>query len=180
MSEATEKEINEVSQAAREAKLQELEILQQSLEEKKKLAEDYYNQLLRLKAEFDNFRRRTEREMAAHLNWGKEEMILKQVNLLDVLDRATESAKTSDNMESIRKGLELIHQQFVKMLTDEGVKEFGTEGEEFDPAEHEAVEQVESDKPENTIAEVVQKGYSFNSRIIRPARVKVAKNKKNN
>jgi molecular chaperone GrpE len=167
----------ETVNAAREDKLSELEILQQSVEEKKKEAADYYNQLLRLKAEFENFRRRTEKDKQNHLIWGKEEVLLKQVGLLDVMEQASASIITTSNVESIQKGLELIRQEFVKMLSSEGIAEIACLDKMFDPALAEAVEQVESGRPEGTIIEVMQKGYTLKDRVIRPARVKVAKNK---
>lgn len=177
MFENLDKELNSLSDTAREEKLTELEILSQSLEEKKKLADDYYNQLLRLKAEFDNFRKRTEKEKQDYLSWGKEGILLKQINLLDALDQAIESTKSSDNVEGIKKGLILIHQEFIKMLSSEGVKEISIDDGKFDPDMHEAIEKAESDQPENTIIGVIQKGYTINSRLIRPARVKVSKQK---
>ena len=169
----------ETIEAAREDKLSELDILKQSLEEKKQLAEDYYNQLLRLKAEFDNFRRRTEKEKQNHLIWGKEEILLKQVALLDVMEQAESSVVTAANIESIQKGLELIKQEFVKMLSSEGITEINCIEKKFDPAFAEAVENVESDRPEGTVIEVMQKGYMLKDRVIRPAKVKVAKHSKN-
>jgi len=169
-----------ISDAAREEKLTEHEILRQSLEEKIALARDYYDQLLRLKAEFDNFRKRSEKEKQAYMQWGKEEILLKQINVLDVLDQAVKSAKDSNNIESIIKGLGLINGEMSKMLADEGVKEIESVGKKFDPELHYAVEKIESDAEEDTILEVVQKGYMFNSRVIRPAKVKVAKHAASN
>jgi len=169
-----------VSDAAREQKLTEHEILRQSLEEKIKLAKDYYEQLLRLKAEFENFRKRSEKEKHAFMQWGKEEILLKQISIMDVLDHAARSAKDSNNIESIIKGLELINIEMSKMLADEGVKEIECVGKKFDPEQQEAVEKVESDAEEDTVLEVVQKGYIFNSRVIRPAKVKVANHAANN
>jgi molecular chaperone GrpE len=160
---------------AREEKVSELGILQQSLEEKKKQADEYYDQLLRLKAEFENYRKRTEKEKQIHLMWGKEGILLKQMGLLDVIEQALHSARTSDNIESIQQGLGLIVNEFSRMLNSEGVTEIESRGKKFDPSLHEAVEQVESDEPDGTITDVLQKGYSMNGRVIRPARVKVAK-----
>ncbi|MHB9154666.1 MAG: nucleotide exchange factor GrpE [Endomicrobiales bacterium] len=164
-----------VSEAAREEKVSELEILRQSLEDRKRQAEEYFDQLLRLKAEFENYRRRSEKEKHNHLIWGKEEILLKQISLLDVLEQANRSSRTSSNIESIQKGLDLIQQEFVKMLSSEGVEAVGKAGEKFDPALHEAIEQVESPEEEGTILDVAQKGYQLNGRVIRPAKVKVAK-----
>jgi molecular chaperone GrpE len=170
-------EAGEAIDAARDEKLSELDILKQSLEEKKKASEDYYNQLLRLKAEFDNFRRRTEKEKQNHLIWGKEEILLKQVSLLDVMEQAAASVMTAKNIESVQKGLELIKQEFVRMLTSEGITEIECKGKIFDPAVAEAMENVESDLPEGTVTEVMQKGYRLKDRVIRHAKVKVAKGK---
>jgi molecular chaperone GrpE len=169
-----EENCDTITAAAREEKVSELEILQQSLEEKKRQAEDYYDQLVRLRAEFDNFRKRSEREKQNHLAWGKEEMLLKQIGLLDVLEHAANSARSSTNIESIRQGLDLIKREFAKMLTSEGVKEIESEGKKFDPAVHEAIERVASPEQEGTIIGVMQKGYMLNGRVVRPARVKVA------
>ena len=167
---------SETETAAREDKLSELDILKQSLEEKSRAAEDYYNQLLRLKAEFENYRRRAEREKHNHLAWGKEEILLKQVGILDVLEQAAASTQTATNIESIKQGLGLIKQEFVKMLSSEGIAEIDCLNKPFDPSLHEAVEQVESQQPEGTIIEVMQKGYKLKEKMIRPAKVKVAKN----
>ena len=83
--------IEEMYDAGREEKVSELEILQQSLEDKKKQAEAYYDQLLRLKAEFENFRQRSEKEKSRQRLWGKEEVLLKQISLFDVIEQAYSS-----------------------------------------------------------------------------------------
>lgn len=172
---AKEEDSQVISDTARDEKVSELAILKQSLEEKQKQAEDYYDQLVRLKAEFENFRKRSEREKQNHLMWGKEDVLLKQIGLLDVLEQAGRSAQTSNNIESIRTGIELITQEFAKMLSSEGVTVIESAGKKFDPSLHEAVEQVASDQPDGTILEALQKGYMLNGRVIRAARVKVAK-----
>ena len=107
--------------------------------------------------------------------WGKEEILLKQVGLLDVMEQASASIVTTTNIESIQKGLELIKQEFVKMLSSEGITEIDCLGKMFDPVFAEAIEQVESDRHEGTVIEVTQKGYMLKERVIRHAKVKVAK-----
>ncbi|MCB4792618.1 MAG: nucleotide exchange factor GrpE [Elusimicrobia bacterium] len=162
---------------SRDEKLSELEILRQSVEENKKKAEDYYDQLLRLKAEFENYRNRMEKEKQTHRLWGKEEILLKQIDLLDVIEQAYESMNSNASPESIKKGLELIKIEFSKMLSSEGIKEIESLGQKFDPNFHEAIEQLETkEEEEGKILGVMQKGYMFGGRMIRPARVKVAKN----
>jgi molecular chaperone GrpE len=172
----TQKEsIKTIYDAVRDEKVAELEILKQSLEEKKKKADEYYDQLLRLKAEFENYRERTEKEKHTHRLWGKEEILLKQINLLDVIEQAHQSIKNNASPESIMQGLELIKIEFAKMLSSEGIKEVESNGQKFDPNIHEALEHVASEEEEGKILDVLQKGYSFNGRVIRPARVRVAK-----
>lgn len=163
--------------AAREEKVTELGILQQSLEEKKKQAEDYYDQLLRLRAEFENYRRRAEKDKQNHLIWGKEEILTKQIRLLDVLEQAMQSARSSHNIESIIKGLELITVEFQRMLQSEGIEEIAAGEAVFDPSLHEALERRTCDQPEGSIVGVLQKGYMMNGRVIRPSRVAVASKK---
>ncbi|MBN1622358.1 MAG: nucleotide exchange factor GrpE [Endomicrobiales bacterium] len=170
-------DIQAVYETLRNQKVSELDILKQSLEEKKKQAEEYYDQLLRLKAEFENYRQRTEKEKQTHRLWGKEEILLKQIMLLDVIEQAYKSIENNASPESILKGLELIKIEFAKMLTSEGVKEIESLGEKFDPNLHEAVEQIGSEEEEGKVLEVLQKGYIFNKRLIRPAKVKVSKGK---
>lgn len=158
---------------ARNEKLSELEILKQSFDEKKKEAQEYYDQLVRLKADFENFRRRSEKEKKDYLDWGKEKILLKQVSIDDVLQQALKSAKTGNNIESIVVGLEMISKEFAKMLKEEGVEEIHCE--KFDPNFCEAIDQVESDEEDGTVLEVYQKGYKMNGKLIRPAKVRVAK-----
>ncbi len=162
---------------ARDEKICELEILKQSTEEKKKQARDYYDQLLRLKADFENYRRRSEKEKKDYLEWGKEKILLKQISIDDVLRQALESAKSGNNVESIVLGLEMISKEFSKMLKEENVEEI--ECDKFDPNICEALEYVESEAEDGKILEVYQKGYKMNGKLIRAMKVKVAKNKKN-
>ena len=160
---------------AREEKLSELHILKQSLDEKKKQSEEYYEQLLRLKAEFENFRKRAEREKHDHMMWGKEDILLKQLVILDTLEQAYKSAMSSNNIEAVQKGLELIVQEFLRMISSEGLGEIECLGKKFDPELEEAVDYVESDQKEGMVVEVLQKGYTFKHKLLRPAKVRVAK-----
>jgi molecular chaperone GrpE len=159
---------------ARDAKLSELEILKQSFDEKKKQAEDYYDQLVRLKADFENFRRRSEKEKRDYLDWGKEKILLKQISIDDVLQQALKSAKSGGKTEDIIVGLDMISKEFSKMLKEEGVEEITCE--KFDPNVCEALDTVESEEEDGSILEVYQKGYKMNGKLIRAAKVKVAKN----
>ncbi|MDR0398495.1 MAG: nucleotide exchange factor GrpE [Endomicrobium sp.] len=171
-----EKNSCECSDDARDEKVAELEILKQSVDEQKALAQDYYDQLVRLKADFDNFRRRSEKEKKDYLDWGKEKILVKQIAIDDVLQHALKSAKAGNNIESIIVGLDMISKEFAKMLKEEGVEEI--QCEKFDPNMCEALDYVESDEEDGKVLEVYQKGYKMNGKLIRTAKVKVAKNDK--
>jgi len=165
-----------------ENKLSELEILRQSFEEKKKLADSYYDQLLRLKAEFDNYRKRIEKEREELVKFGKEELVVKLLDILDSFDLALDSTKDEKNeAKSIREGVELIHKQFKEVLEKEGLRKLEVQGEKFDPNLHYAVEYQESDEhKDNEILKEIRPGYLFHNRVIRPAMVVVARVKKEN
>jgi len=160
---------------ARDVKLSELEILKQSFDEKKKQADEYYDQILRLKADFENYRRRSEKEKKDYLDWGKEKILLKQIYIDDVLQQALKSAKSGGKAEDIIVGLDMISKEFAKMLKEEGVEEVVCK--QFDPNLCEALDTVESDEEDGSILEVYQKGYKMNGKLIRAAKVKVAKKK---
>ena len=163
-----------------ENKLSELEILRQSFDEKKKLADSYYDQLLRLKAEFDNYHKRIEKEKERLVEFGKQELVVKLLNILDSLDLALTSTRDEKNeAKSIKEGVKLIHKQFKELLEKEELKKLQVEGEKFDPNLHHAVEYQESDKHnDNEILKEIRPGYLLHDRVIRPAMVVVAKAKK--
>jgi molecular chaperone GrpE len=155
-------------------KMSEVEILRQSVESQKRLAQDYYDQLVRLKADFENYRKRSEKEKKDYLEWGKEKILVKQINIDDVLHQALKSAKTSNNIESVIVGLEMISKEFAKMLKEEGVEEIHCD--KFDPDMCEALDSANSDEEDGKILEVYQKGYKIRGKLLRIAKVKVAKN----
>jgi molecular chaperone GrpE len=160
----------------RDEKILELEILKQSVKEQKDLAQNYYDQLVRLKADFENYRRRSEKEKNDYLDWGKEKILVKQIDIADVLQQALNSAKAGNNIEGVVVGLEMINKEFSKMLKDEGVEEIVCE--KFDPNICEALDSVESEQEDGKVLAVYQKGYKMNGKLIRTAKVKVAKSNK--
>jgi len=174
-----EKSIEQTIDSHLENKLSELEILRQSFEEKKKLAESYYDQLLRLGAEFDNYRKRVGKEKEELVKFGKEELIVKLLDILDSFDLALDLAEEEKNeTKSIKQGIKLIYKQFRELLEKEGLKRLKVEGESFDPNLHFAVEYRESDKHgDNKILKEIRPGYLLGERVVRPAMVVVAKAK---
>ncbi len=158
----------------RDEKLSELAILQQSLEDQKAKAADYYDQLLRLKAEFDNYRKRVEKEKTEARLWGKQDVIMPLLSLVDVFEQAMAQAEKAKDAKQVAVGLEFLHKNFSSFLKSEGLSPIDVVGKPFDPHKAEAVEQVEveGDQVGHVLSEI-QKGYSFQGRVIRPARVRV-------
>jgi molecular chaperone GrpE len=149
-----------------------------SEEQAKAKAADYYDQLLRLKAEFENFRRRTEKEKADTYRWGKEEIVLRLVSLMDVMEQAEAAAHGSPDIKSMINGLDMLYREFKRLLKEEGLEEVSAaEGENYDHALHEAVETEEREEDDGRVLAVLQKGYRFMGHLLRPARVKISKKK---
>lgn len=129
--------------------------------------------LLRTAAEFDNFKKRTERERASFAEYAKAHVIKELLPILDNIDRAAlmENKSGADYI----KGIELIVKQFTALGEKLGISEVAKAGDVFDPNLHDAVMHVEDETlGENVIAEVLQKGYKIGDTVIRPAMVKVA------
>jgi molecular chaperone GrpE len=158
----------------RDEKLSELAILQQSVEDQKAKAADYYDQLLRLKAEFDNYRKRVEKEKTEARLWGKQDVIMPLLSLVDVFEQALAQVEKAKDVKQVAVGLEFLHKNFSSFLKSEGLTPIDLVGKAFDPHQAEAVEQieVEGDQVGQVLSEL-QKGYSFQGRVIRPARVRV-------
>lgn len=143
-------------------------------EEKQVLMDKYY----RLAADFDNFRKRTARQMEENRKAALEQVLLDFLEVTDNFDRALKSAKTAEDMNSIVGGIEQLSRQFFSILEKYGIEKIESEkASEFDPHRHEAIQHIEtSEVPDNTIVEVYKTGYALNSKVIRPAMVSVARN----
>lgn len=168
--------LNEAERASVELKTSELEILRQSLDEAKRKSDDYYDQLLRLKAEFENFRKRSEREKAEARRWGKEEIVLRLVSLMDVMEQAERAAHQAPDLKAVVFGLDMLYGEFKRLLKEEGLEEVPTAvGDVYNHAVQEAVETVDDGGPDGQVRAVLQKGYLFQGLLFRPARVKISK-----
>lgn len=166
----------DVISLAREEKIAEQKIYKESLDEKSKQIAQYHDQLLRLKADYENYRKRAEREKAEYLSWGKQDILIRLMQLKDVLEQAHRQASSTDNIASVVQGLELLYKEFDKFLTAEGLKAIQTDGQIFDPLLHEAVGYEESESGiDGEIIEELQNGYIFQNRVVRPAKVRVRK-----
>jgi molecular chaperone GrpE len=138
---------------------------------------DLTDRLLRRQAEFDNFRRRAERERAEVLEYANTETVRSILPILDDFERALK-VECTGNKEYVR-GMELIHQRLSDTLKKLGVEPISAKGVKFDPHIHHAVEMSETDDVEDhTILEEYQRGYNFRGKLLRPAMVKVSVAKK--
>ncbi|MFV1979212.1 MAG: nucleotide exchange factor GrpE [Myxococcota bacterium] len=133
---------------------------------------------VRLLADFDNFRRRAHKDRQDVIQFGHENLVKDLLSTVDNLDRAIEHAHQNDggDLASLLQGVELVQRELYAVLAQHEVQVIDAEGSEFDPSLHEAMAQVQDDSvAPNTVIEVLQTGYRLRDRLLRPARVVVAK-----
>ncbi|MBU7031117.1 MAG: nucleotide exchange factor GrpE [Theionarchaea archaeon] len=152
---------------------EELMKLQDQLQEKDAIIEEYLSMLQRLQAEFQNYKKRVERERSAVMEQATGDLICNLLLVLDNFERALQS--DASDIQSYRKGVEMIFSQFQKVLEAEGLSPIPAVGEHFDPYYHEAVLTAQGDYEDDTIVEELEKGYLLNNRVLRPSKVKVGK-----
>ena len=147
------------------------------LEEEK---EKFLHSLLQVRADFENYKKRQERENSNNKQYVLEGILAKLISHYDDLVRALNLLKMLEGAEGITKGFELILKNFEKIMEEEGIRSMESEGQKFDPYKHEAmmIEEGRDDLPENTIVEVLDKGYFLKSKVLRPAKVKISKKSK--
>lgn len=135
-----------------------------------------YDKLLRRQAEFENYRKRVDRERGELYQHGRDDVLLQFLPVVDNFERALSSLETSEgDAEALRHGVELIHKQFKDALSKLGLEAVEAVGQTFDPHVHEAVTTEATDKhKENTVIQEFQRGYRIGDRLLRPAKVKVA------
>ncbi len=142
-------------------------------------ARQLYDQLIRLKAEFENYRKRVDREKPELVRHGRTELIEKLLPLYDVLTSAHQQVSQGLSSTELVQGLELIFKEFAKLFEGEGVAAIDCVGHPLDYEKHEVMGQVETDdEREGVVVEEIQRGYLLNGRTLRPARVRVATPKK--
>jgi molecular chaperone GrpE len=133
---------------------------------------------LRSAADFDNFRKRSRREIEDARRGGREDLLRTLLPVFDNLGRAIQSAGRSTDIKAMTEGLAMVERQFVDALLREGISKVPTVGKAFDPGVHDAIQQVETDDhPPGTVLAEVQAGYAQGDRLMRAAMVVVAKAK---
>lgn len=149
--------------------------LEAELTQAKAKANEHYDHLLRLQAEFDNFRKRTQKEKTELIKYAAERLVADLLPVLDNFERAASAAKVNSDITAFSQGVDMIFRQLHSVLTNEGLKAVEALGQPFDPNIHEAVLRIDSDEhPENTCVEELQKGYYLKDKVLRPSMVKVS------
>jgi molecular chaperone GrpE len=157
-------------------KEKEFEELKKMLEEKEKELNEHHDRLLRLAADFDNYKKRAAKEKEDWAKFANEDLIRGILPFIDNLERAVNHAEKVVDTGVLIEGVRLTLQQILQTLNKFGLSSFQSVGKPFDPTVHEAMLVVETDKQEpNQVVEEFQKGYLLNDRLLRPATVSVSK-----
>jgi len=178
----SEEALQEMAQAAEQEAAagglaREIEQIAIELEQKKQEAEEANDKYRRTYAEFENYRKRMQRDQAEFKKYANEQMALELLTVLDHLSLALKHANEGGSSgDALQQGVEMVYKQFRDVLEKFGIVPFKAEGEPFDPAMHEAMMQVETgDVPENRVVQVFQDGYLYHEKILRHAKVGVSK-----
>ena len=148
----------------------------EKLKESACLCEEFKDKYLRAHAEYDNARKRFEKERDEYVRFANEGLLSEILYAVDNFDRALGHMNAGQKVESILEGIKMIQKQFHLLLERSGIKKIEAVGKKFDPALHEAIEHIESeDDKDDIVIEEIQAGYLLNGRLLRPAAVKVGK-----
>lgn len=147
---------------------------QKRIKELEQANQELNNRLLRVYADYENFRRRTREEKEAAAKYRSQSLVEQILPVLDNFERALNIQPSNDEAKSILQGMEMVYRQLLDALKSEGVTEIEAVGKPFDPYFHQAVMQVQEEGYEsNIVIEALQKGYMLKDRVIRPTMVKV-------
>ena len=156
-----------------ESKDEEIAKLQEELEKQEDQTNEYISYSQRLQADFENYKRHSEKQNAEIIKYANEQLIS---NILDSYEDLERALNQSNNEKELREGVELIYSKLKDILEKEGLKEIPTEGEKFDPFKHEALMAEDNDDFENGyIIEELMKGYTLKDKVLKYSKVKVCK-----
>ncbi|MDT9724450.1 nucleotide exchange factor GrpE [Xylanibacillus composti] len=137
--------------------------------------EELSQRLLRLQADYDNFRRRTRQEKEEFAKYASSRLLEELLPVVDNFQRALTASSENSDYEALSKGVDMIYRQFEQILEQEGLQPIEAVGQPFNPELHQAIMQVESDEhDEGIVVEEVQKGYKLKDKVLRPSMVKVS------
>lgn len=151
------------------------ETLEQKISALEQEVKEKDERILRIQADYDNFRRRSRIEKEELSKTAAIQLVEQLLPIIDNFERGLASSKQTQDLDSLVKGLEMINSQLIQLLEKEEITAIEAVGKPFDPAYHQAVMQVETDEhEEGTVVEELQKGYIYKDRVIRPSMVKVS------
>jgi len=140
--------------------------------------DSYYDKYVRAHAEFENAKRRIEKDKNDFLKYANESFVIDLLPIVDSLEISEKHIKEAKDFKAVQEGVDMIHLQIQKFLKDIGLERIKCVGEKFDPNLHEAVGTADiKDKKEGLVVEELKPGYTFNGRLLRPASVKIIKHK---
>lgn len=149
--------------------------LKEELEAEQAKSGDYLNRLKYLQADFENYRKRVERELVGATQRSDEKLIGNLLGVMDDLERAIETGKTTEDVDALSEGVEMVYRNLYTILEREGVTKIETVGKPFDPNVHEILARVPTeDHEEGTVLEEARKGFMFRGKVMRPSIVKIA------
>ncbi len=176
LTETIDEELHLLMEEDRKEKEKEIDELKKKLEEKEKEIKEHHDRLLRLAADFENYKKRAVKEKEEWTKFANEDLIRAILPFIDNLERAVNHAQKVSDTGVLIEGVRLTLQQLLQTLNKFGLSTFESVGKPFDPKIHEAMLVVETDQHEpNQVVEEFQKGYLLNARLLRPATVSVSK-----
>ncbi|MDX2500542.1 MAG: nucleotide exchange factor GrpE [Deltaproteobacteria bacterium] len=174
----SEAETEKTDQVQAEDPMKDLEV---QLEAKEQESKENYDRMLRVSAEFENYKKRTSRELEEFRKFANQSLIKELLSVVDNLELAINSTNGHQTIDqSLLQGLEMTHKEILKVFEKFNVKPIEAKGQVFDPTFHEAVMQEETDEVDpNTVVNELQKGYLIHNRLLRPSMVVVARSRAN-
>ena len=154
----------------------ELSEVKEALGNEKAKADDYLRRLQYLQADFENYRKRVEKEMSDNRQFGNQRLLSDLIIVNDELELALREAEESKENPTILEGIGMVHKRLQAILSKEGVAKIQSTGSKFNPDLHDAALRVDSDEEEGTIVEEIRQGYTLRGKVLRPSIVKVAEN----
>ena len=148
----------------------------EALEKEKSKSEDYLRRLQYLQADFENYRKRVEKEMSDNRQFGNQRLLSDLIVVNDELELALREAEESKENPTILEGVGMVHKRLQGILSKEGVEKIQSLGSKFNPELHDAALRVASDEEEGTVVEEIRQGYTLRGKVLRPSIVKVAEN----
>jgi molecular chaperone GrpE len=162
-------------------RVREVDVLRRELESEREKAKDCLNRLMYLQADFENYRKRVNKDLNEATQYGSQRLTAKLLPVVDELEYAVEAGRNVDGNKGLLEGVEMVLKKMCEVLGKEGLSKIDAVGKPFDPDSHEAVEKIPTEEfEEGTVVEEIRKGFLFKDRVIRPTLVKVAVTPKNN